>query len=719
MRRFLAARVGAAAACVIAFLLGSSVVVRPAGAQTWNDPRSRSLVERATQRRAEQLADTALRDYQAVAHGYVAFLAQLGEGFRTPPKVIKTDELEDEVYWKAPNLSKQRIVGRRDTLLLPTDISYHSDHLGIVQNNFPDIIRIGDGGDEVADVPHPLSRVGLQAYDFALADSFSIGAGAQRIQVYEVRVRPKDDTKPRVVGAVYIDQASSQVVRMNLTFTRAAFLDKALEDLSLVLENRLVGGRFWLPSRQEVEIRRRGEWLDYPARGIIRGRWEIGSYQFNQSLAPVLFTGPEVIQAPPQVLAQHHWEGNILDSLPADLRAIQEEDIARVQEEARAMVRAQALATAKHATLSARKISDFVRFDRVEGLSLGGGLQKQLGGGVAVTGRGRYGLDDKTGKYGVDLSVDSPADGTLHLFAERDLKDVGDFAERSSVLNSIAAQEFGSDYTDAFFRRTVGARYDFLPISDFDLRLTGAYDWESPAGVHALPVTGHFEPTIAFESRRAMRLSVELERPLMPWRFGTDASLHSEVTLHDPVVESTPGTPPGDGRSIRGFLMGQVERPLGAMRLVTSASVAGVSVTSKTEAQYPMTELVYLGGPVSAPGYDYHQLIAKMGYTAHVELRLPAPFPAFSLGRYGKVPARATFAPYLHVAGVGHPLSVCGVATVGVSGTCPQDAHLFPSVGAAYLLPFDILRLDVARGTGPGGRWTFGIDVLRDFWSIL
>src|SRR4051812_15762268 len=390
MRRFLAPR-GGDAAGVLLLLVLVVMLVRPvrADAQTWNDPRSRSLVEGATQRRAEQLADTALRDYQAVAHGYVAFLAQLGEGLRTPPKVIKTDELEDEVYWKAPNLSKQRIVGRRDTLLLPTDIAYHTDHLGIVPNNFPDIIRIGDGGDEVADVPHPLSAVGLRVYDFALADSFSIGAGAQRIHVYEVRVRPKADTLPSVVGAVYIDQSSSQVVRMNLTFTRAAFLDKALEDLSLVLENRLVGGRFWLPSRQEIEIRRKGEWLDYPARGIIRGRWEIGNYKINQSPPPTLFSGPEIVQAPASVLAAHKWPGRILDSLPPDVRAISEPDIERIKDEARAMVRAQALASAKAATLSGRRVGDFVRFNRVEGIALGAGLNKQLGAGWAATVRGR------------------------------------------------------------------------------------------------------------------------------------------------------------------------------------------------------------------------------------------------------------------------------------------------------------------------------------------
>jgi len=45
-------------------------------AQTWNDPRTRALVERATERRTSQLADTGLVDYKATAHGYVTFLAK-------------------------------------------------------------------------------------------------------------------------------------------------------------------------------------------------------------------------------------------------------------------------------------------------------------------------------------------------------------------------------------------------------------------------------------------------------------------------------------------------------------------------------------------------------------------------------------------------------------------------------------------------------------------
>lgn len=725
MRRFLAARAGWFAACVLMVL---TVIVRPAGAQTWNDPRSRSLVEGATQRRAEQLADTALRDYQAVAHGYVAFLAQLGEGLRTPPKVIKTDELENEVYWKAPNLSKQHIIGRRDTLLLPTDIAYHTDHLGIVQNNFPAIIRIGDGGDEVADVPHPLSPVGLREYDFALSDSFSIRLGAERINVYEVKVRPKDDRQPRVVGAVYIDQASNQVVRMNLTFTRAAFLDKALEDLSLVLENRLVAGRFWLPSRQEIEIRRKGEWLDYPARGIIRGRWEIGDYHINQSLAPVIFTGPEITIAPASVLATHKWSGNILDSLPPDVRAISEPDIQRVKDEARELVRAQSLAAASSATLSGRRVDDFARFNRVEGLSLGAGAQKQFGKGWAASVRARYGLDDAQGKGTFEIAkVNADASG-FRVFGTRDFRELGDVAERSGAVNSLAAQEFGSDYTDPYLVRAVGARYDFATWNGFDFRATGTYESESPLGIHAKPVAGQFEQTMDVEDRHATRFALEVSRPPTLWIAGTELTLRAEGRIRNP-YEADGFHPASDTRSLRGFVSVGIERPFANMRLATNATAAGVTVANDDWGFVPTPELVYLGGPVSAPGYDYHSLVSTSGYTGHVELRMPAPFPGFSLGRYGRVPSRATIAPYVHIAGIGEWPMICVPAITAGSGAassvtiprpgCQIGAHVFPAFGAAYVLPFDLLRVDVAKGVGRTGRWTFNIDVSRDFWSIL
>src|SRR6185503_13093630 len=142
--------------------------------------------------------------------------------------------------------------------------------------------------------------------------------------------------------------------------------------------------------RQEIEIRRTATWLDYPVRGIIRGRWEIGEYELNTGIPLARFAGLEIVQSPPEVTRSHQFpSARILDSLPPDVRAVTADEIRRVQSEARALVREQALRRVRRSALAARAISDFARFNRVEGVALGAGLSTQLGRGVGVAGQGR------------------------------------------------------------------------------------------------------------------------------------------------------------------------------------------------------------------------------------------------------------------------------------------------------------------------------------------
>src|SRR3989442_5560756 len=171
----------------VAFLL--LVFPARASAQDWNGDSALALARRAIERRAVSAIDTALRDYKAQAHGFLFFLGQFGEGLTEPPRLVKADQLELEVYWKAPGLSKQRIVGWRDRAELPTDINYHRDHLGIIQNNFGRAIRLGEG-DEVRDVPHPLAPGGIEVYDFAPGATTAIGPSQRAVRVVARRVRP-------------------------------------------------------------------------------------------------------------------------------------------------------------------------------------------------------------------------------------------------------------------------------------------------------------------------------------------------------------------------------------------------------------------------------------------------------------------------------------------------------------------------------------------------
>ncbi|HUQ99734.1 MAG TPA: hypothetical protein VM166_09790, partial [Gemmatimonadaceae bacterium] len=77
------------------------------------------------------------------------------------------------------------------------------------------------------------------------------------------------------------------------------------------------------------------------------------------------------------------------------------------------------------------------------------------------------------------------------------------------------------------------------------------------------------------------------------------------------------------------------------------------------------------------------------------------------LGRYGKVPGTITLAPF-----------VTAVWNYKPAAFKPARSGWYPAIGLGALTVFDILRLDVARGLR-GGRWTFSVDVGRDFWSVL
>jgi hypothetical protein len=682
---------------------GVSLALAPsrAHAQSWNTPRARALVERATARRAQQLADTGLKDFQAVAHGYVTFLAQMGEGLAEPPKVVKADELVNEVYWRAPNLSKQRILGRRDTLLLPTDINYHRDHLGIVQNNFPAIIRLGDG-DEVSDVPHPLSAQGLDAYDVAITDSLPLVLPGRAILLYEVKVRPRDDRQPRIIGAVYIERDDAQVVRMAFNFTRAAFLDDALEDLFVVIENGLVGARFWLPRRQEIEIRRGGTWLDYPVRGIIRGRWEIGDYRVNVGLPLALFGGPEIVLAPKAAQDTFHFAGRVLDSLPPDVRAVTDAEIRKVQEEARALVRAQALRRPQTVTLSALGASDFVRFDRAEGLAFGGGVASRFGGGLDVQLRARYGVDDGAVKGTATIEWQSPRYG-VRLFAQRDYRDAGDLQERSLAVNSLAAQEFGADVTDPYGVQSVGVGLDARDVLGMRWRLDGTLERQRRLEIYARPAQGTFPRLLAATPLRALRLSLTGERATALSVFGTELRVRSELRVArlttDDASVPVPSTTVG-----RAFVWASVERPFGRNRLAVQAWGGAVGANGAI----PPQEWLYAGGPVSAPGYPFHELSAVAGAVTRLEWRTPIPAPPIPLGRFGKIPGEATLAPFAQATFVRRAPGADALRPTAV----------YPTVGVALQPFFDLLRLQFARGLR-NGRWTFDLDVTREFWGIL
>ncbi|HXD22571.1 MAG TPA: hypothetical protein VN613_04375, partial [Gemmatimonadaceae bacterium] len=647
-----------------------------AGAQQWNDARTMGLVDIAIARRAAQLADTGLANFHATAHGSLTFLAQLGKGFPDPPKVVRTDELAVEVYWRAPNQSKQRIVGRRDTLLAPTDIEYHRDHLAIVQNNFPSIIRLGEG-DEVRDVPHPLSPFGRTVYDYAITDSLTIRTAERTFEVLMVSVRPKDPAQPRAVGAVYLDRANGSVVRMTFSFTRAALKDEELEDVSIILENGLVDGRFWLPRRQEIEIRRTGTWMDFPARGIIRGRWEICCVQVNTDLGPTFFQGPEIVSLPPEQLAKYPFKGSVLDAIPGDVKLTENDDVRRVQEEARALVRADALARAGRTAVSIPSISDIVRMNRVEGIAVGGGLSRTLGAGFSAAGQVRFGTADHAFKESLTAAWHTAAGSGVSVMAHDDFSSAGDVRETSGIRNTIAAQEFGTDMTDEYRSRGFALGLDAGDVLGAQWRLSFEHTQQTPLAVHATPMTGTFQPAFPADSVTEWRATLSGRRSRTGAAFGSSVEVGGALSLARSHFDaaSRAAEVAWTGRLV---LDAQIERPFGADRLVLETNATAVLGPGA-----PAQDLAYFGGPVTGPGYAYHAFGSDGGVSQRIEWRHPVLSYPVHLGRLGTIRSAVSIAPFVQ-----------GIWTDPARGSVTGNAGWHEAAGLGVLSWWDALRID-------------------------
>ncbi len=673
-------------------------------AQQWNDPRIDSLVAMAVARR--QQVDGALRAWTARANGTLEFLVELGDGAVLPPRVVKVEQLASLVRWQSPGNTEQRIVGRRDTLLFPGDVGFYSDRYGVVTNNLGDRIRLGDGHD-VRDLAHPLSRAGRSAYEFALVDSLTLSVPGRKVEVYELLLRPRERAAAGMVGSVYLDRATGNLVRLAVTFTRPAILDARIERLSLVLENLLVEGTWWLPYQQRLEVVRASTWFDFPTKGIVRGRWEVSEHAVvadpTAALPPPLPTAGRVLVnlpgqriglAPPQEREAYVWPGPIADAITPD-EELTATDIANVQRQAESIVSSTALDRVQRASIGGNGISSFFRINRVEGVALGFAGTLGITPTTALAGQVRYGFSDDVIKGRLELRWRPSRTVTLGAYGERSYRDAGDVQETSGLRNTISAQLAGDDNTDPYDVQGGGAWVRAGLDQLGSITATLSRERQRGVGVNAEPWSGFYGATIPALATDATRLELKYVRALGPATWGTMAmwELDGRVAGLEPLDGSDHGVV---GR-LAGALAVRIPAGGTTLHLETHAGIAGGDLV-------PSQELVRFGGIISGPGFSYHQFAGEEALSQRVEWRVPVPFVSIPLLGYGRSPERATVAPYAHLVCVGD-------RDVGESGC-------FPSLGLGFSAIFDLIRFDVAYGFREGG-WKFGVDAGRVIWGVL
>lgn len=413
-----------------------------AAAQAWDMPEAMALQARGAAHRAAE-AGPAARGWRGLATGRVQWLLQLDpDGAPSPPRLVTTDRVTVEVYGRGAGRSKQFLRDWRRGRALPADITFHRDHLGIVTDGFGDQIRLGDG-DEVQDVPHPLGPEGAARYAVALGDSLHVFGPSGALRLRELLVRPRDPSAAGVVGLLLLDVESGALVRFVFGFTPAAYRDRTVEQISVILESARDGDH-WLPRHQTLEIRRRATRADLAIRTVIRAEWQITATP-DSTVADSLFVGPPIAGPSRPVAAP----------LPPADASDQADPATAVRDLTRRLAGARLADARQQARLTARGASSVLRMDRVQGVVVGAGGSVGVGGAVRLEGAGA--LATATGRPAGYVQLSGPLGrGRWQIEAGRRVQDVADRPVISPALNSLrtlVANDDAGDWAEVPFAR--------------------------------------------------------------------------------------------------------------------------------------------------------------------------------------------------------------------------------------------------------------------------
>lgn len=272
---------------------------------------------------------------------------------------------------------------------------------------------------EVVSVVGPISEDAPRFYGFTREPADS----AWPRGTTEITVEPKSSRRPLFRGRVYVDDDSDQVVGMDLRLNEAGEVSTGLYSVSgfrYYQEFDRVRG-YWLPSR--TEIRARVGVPGFEEDFVYRDRWVYSGYEINRSdlLRDEIPLTSTVVEAGADSRDGEYWRQAAEQYLDDDeQRAVEE---ARAYEENRFLVDFFASAFRAWARTPTflrqsyfTNVSDFYRFNRVEGHYVGAGLRtpaaeedfayKVAGGRATGADEWRYYAEARQTLPSTDLAVE-------------------------------------------------------------------------------------------------------------------------------------------------------------------------------------------------------------------------------------------------------------------------------------------------------------------------
>lgn len=320
-----------------------------------------------------------------------------------------------------------------------------------------------DGSDTLPAV-HPLAADRDRFYRFTGGDTIvTIQAGGRDIPIVRVQARPREGIRERVLlldGEIDLDASSGTLVRMRGHFVRVnaglpSSVRAIVDPVALIeYENGEFDGRYWLPTRQRIELQVSSPVLG-EASAVLRIISRFSGHQIRDTAVAIANATPTVNRrrlttAPRDSLDRYAgWQshiGEITGSVNSD-------DLNDVGPDRRRPT------GAPRFDLAAPRVTDALRFNRIEGVytGIGGRLAlRDAAPGVVVRATLGYAWSEETVR-GRAIVERTRGVWTTELRGGRTLENTSDFRTPFDSGSTILAVFGTSDPFDYVDRQSIHA----------------------------------------------------------------------------------------------------------------------------------------------------------------------------------------------------------------------------------------------------------------------
>ncbi len=666
-------------------------------------------------------ADSVVFDYRARIHYRLSVGLGRRRWARVPNSAVE-EQVAEIRWQRPNDLRIDVIGRRARSRLGALRLSSVWDRPWFVPRSVDDSVRIFSDEFPATGALHPLAPEGPEWYRYELTSGLSVTPGRGGVlRLFEVEVTPRRTGPALIAGRMWIDSATAEVVRLTFRYVGTALwvrpedpddsssarrinsIANRIVSIDADLEYGLQDARHWMPHRQVVSGRvriplvsdvvipfravttfedfeintgrpiafelpvpesdnpdsaraRREERRD-SLRAARRGRDDTDSVR-SWNYADRWAGGRYELHRPSNdSLGRYRgWADSLsLEADPADAARAREVEagLARLAESLPDSVTDQGV----HG-IGYERLTDAVRYDRVQGVSLGLGYRVRIPG-LAFTdvyGTARYGFSDDRVTARASVIRDAPG-GRLTLSGYRDVVNVDPFAPAPGIGNTVNALFAAHDDADYALVQGGSFTYETSLSTGLELAAGARYERQTSVGRAAESEINDFLGGSGL---------FPLNPPVDDGRFGGGfARLNGLGALRWQATADVLG---GEGE-VTGRLYGEVRHGIGGRRGLTVRLKGGLA-TRPTLRQSAFR----LGGVGTVRGHDY-----------------------------GERRGQAFWAAQLDLAPLGGRLRPVLFADLGQAGGAGSlfSGRVLAGVGAGLSLFGGLIRFDLSRSVSP------------------